>query len=77
MRRIIQSLVVTIALVAAPGCGPEGRYCSNCESGVAQTDADGRARLIRGRCKVSGREIDCAREHAFCPECRKQGSVRE
>lgn len=72
MRRYLTVLVVTTALLAAWGCGPEGRYCSNCEAGVAQTEHDGRARFVRGRCKVGGREIDCAREHAFCPECRKK-----
>lgn len=71
MIRLLGIMIVTATVLAAAGCGPEVRYCSNCEASVVQADADGRARLVRGRCRVGGRDIDCAREHALCPECRK------
>ncbi len=72
MKHALMTLAATLGLFLASGCGPDARYCSNCETGVAQTDADGRARLVRGRCNVNGRVIDCTREHAFCPDCRKK-----
>lgn len=72
MKRTLMIMIPMIALLLGSGCGPNARYCSNCETAVSQSDTDDHARLIRGRCNVGGREIDCTRQHKACPECRKK-----
>ena len=72
MKSFLESLGALLILISVAGCGPNARYCSNCETAVTQTGSDGRARLIRGRCRVNGMDIDCTHEHSLCPECRQQ-----
>lgn len=72
MKRLLGSLAALLVLISIAGCGPDARYCANCETAVAQSRGDERARLVRGRCKVNGMEIDCRYDHAFCPECRNR-----
>ena len=70
MKRLLEPLALLIVLLPLASCGPDARYCSSCETVVSQIGSDERARLIRGRCKVNEHEIDCTREHSYCPECR-------
>ena len=70
MKRHLEWLVALLLIVPLASCGPNARYCAKCETAVSQSGGDERARLIRGRCKVNGVEIDCTREHSSCPECR-------
>lgn len=72
MKRLLEPLAAVLVLLPLAGCGPDARYCSRCETAVSQTGSDERARLVRGRCKVNGQEIDCTREHSHCPECKNR-----
>ena len=72
MKGYLECLAALLLLLPLTSCGPNARYCSKCETAVSQTGSDERARLIRGRCKVNGVEIDCTREHSACQECRTQ-----
>lgn len=69
MKQLLESLLALLALYCS-GCGPNPQYCSRCETVVSQSEKDERVRLIRGRCTVGGKEIDCTHEHARCPECK-------
>jgi hypothetical protein len=70
MKYLLRTLATLLAFVAIAGCGPNARYCANCETAASQKAGDERPQLIRGRCTVNGVEIDCTYEHASCPECR-------
>jgi hypothetical protein len=52
------------------GCWSESGHRERCELAVVQDSPDRPTRLIRGRCVINGREIDCATASRACPECR-------
>jgi len=72
MRRLLRTAaaLAMMGLVLLPaGCWPKGRHCERCESAVVQDGPDQPTRLIKGRCVIKGREIDCATASRDCPEC--------
>ena len=68
---------VTVALLAAAltGCASgqaqpaaSGMPCENCKYGVRSV---GKALPVRVFCVVDGKEVDCRKTPAECPECKK------
>lgn len=73
MRTLLRSaavLGVSAFLLLPQGCWSESGHCEKCELAVVQDNPDRPTRLVRGRCVINGREIDCATASRACPECR-------
>lgn len=72
MRRLFRTgahLALLGLLIFLPGCWPNGQHCERCEAAVVQDSPDRPTRLIKGRCVINGREIDCATASRACPDC--------
>ncbi len=72
MKRFLEILAAMMVIIPVTGCGPGEKTCDWCESAVVQQDSDERPRLVRGRCIVDGRPIDCRRHSNECPKCERK-----